>query len=582
MVRLNESFLRGWLRSFGVACAACAGLSCTFGPDSREAAAAFADSPDEQQLALSRREGTDHGNARKQRPNILLIIADDLGYSDIGAFGGEIHTPNLDRLADEGKLLTQYYTSSACAPTRAGLISGTDHHLVGLGTMIGLEPHQVGKPGYEGYLNQSALSFADLLKDSGYHTYIAGKWHLGSSEAQSPAGWGFESSFVLTGGASTHFAADPPLPAEGSGYRENGKPVALPGDFYSTDFYTDKLIGFIEAQRQDGKPFLALATYTSPHWPLQAPDAFIDRYRGRYDQGYAPIREQRIQRQKRLGIIPRAFEPSPALESTVSNPRWQDLTPEQRKLEARRMEIYAAMVENLDFNIGRIFSYLRRTGEYDNTFIFFQSDNGAEAVQREAAATDDNSYENLGRRGSYIYYGRRWAEVSATPFRQWKVHTTEGGVSVPAIARLPRQRGNHTPFEGVAHVTDLAATFLELAGAADPGSSYKGRAVHPITGHSLLPALERRARNVRGRDEALVDELFGRRYVRKGRWKLTWLDVPYGHNDWALFDIHRDRGETTDLSAAYPEVVADLVAEWDWYAEENGVVLPNSIGIPGW
>jgi arylsulfatase A-like enzyme len=557
---------------------ACAALSCAVEPPAgRHAESAAA----EQQLTRSRGGGPQHGRPQS-RPNILVIVADDLGYSDIGAFGGEIHTPNLDGLAQDGKLLTHYYTASACAPTRAGLISGTDHHLVGLGTMIGLEPHQVGQPGYEGFLNQSALSFAELLRDSGYHTYIAGKWHLGNTEAQSPAGWGFESSFVLTGGASTHFAPSPPLPAESSGYRENGKPVAIPDDFYSTDFYTDKLLGYIEAQRHDGKPFLALATYTSPHWPLQAPADFLDRYRGQYNQGYGPIRAQRIRRQKRLGIIPYAFEPSPSREATPDNPRWEELTPEQRRFEARRMEIYAAMVENLDFNIGRILSYLKRTGAYDDTFIFFQSDNGAEAVQREAAATDDNSYENLGRRGSYVYYGRRWAEVSATPFRQWKVHATEGGVSVPAIARLPRQRGNHTAFEGIAHVTDLAPTFLELAGVADPGSSYRGRAVHPITGHSLLPALERRTRSVRARDEPLVDELFGRRYVRKGRWKLTWLDVPYGNNDWALFDIQRDRGETTDLALAYPEIVADLVADWEAYAEANGVVLPNNIGIPGW
>jgi arylsulfatase A-like enzyme len=523
-----------------------------------------------------------HWFKRDRRPNILLIVADDLGYSDLGAFGGEIDTPNLDELARDGKLLTQYYTSTACAPTRAGLISGTDHHLVGLGTMIALEPHQVGKPGYEGYLNRSALSFAELLRDSGYHTYIAGKWHLGNTEDQSPAAWGFESSFVLTGGGSTHFGADPPRPAESSGYRENGKPVAIPADFYSTDFYTDKLIGFIEAQRHDGKPFAALATYTSPHWPLQATGDFIDRYRGRYDQGYAPIRAARIARQKRLGIIPRAFEPSLPQPSSAGNPRWEELTPEQQRFEARRMELYAAMVENLDHNIGRILRYLKRHGEYDDTFIFFQSDNGAEAVQREPTAGEDNGYENLGRRDSYVYYGRRWAEVSATPFRQWKVHTTEGGISVPAITRLPRQRGNHSAFEGVAHVTDLAPTFLELAGVADPGNAYKGRSVHPITGHSLLPALERKAFAVRGRDEALIDELFGRRYVRKGRWKLTWIDPPYGDGDWELFDVREDRGETTDLAAEFPEVVADLVAEWDRYVAHNGVVLPNNIGIPGW
>jgi arylsulfatase A-like enzyme len=518
---------------------------------------------------------------RDRRPNILLIVADDLGYSDIGAFGGEIHTPNLDDLARGGRLLTDYYTSPACAPTRAGVISGTDHHLVGLGTMIAPEPQQAGQPGYEGYLNRSALSFAELLKDAGYHTYIAGKWHLGNTEDQSPRAWGFESSFVLTGGASTHFGAEPARPAESSGYREHGLPAAIPADFFSTDYYTDKLIGFIDANRNDGKPFLALATFTAPHWPLQAPDAFIDRYAGRYDGGYAPIRAQRIARQKRLGVIPVDFEPSPELPSSAENPRWEDLSAEQRKLESRRMEIYAAMVEHLDHNIGRLLRYLKRSGQYDNTFIFFQSDNGAEGNQFAPSPSDDNRYENLGRRGSYVYYGKRWAEVSAAPFRHWKVHMTEGGVSVPAIARLPRQYRALAPLSALAQVTDLAPTFLELAGVTDPGRSYKGRLVHPITGRSILPALQQRARGVHAAHDAVIDELFGRRYVRKGRWKLTWSDAPFGNDGWSLYDIERDRGETKDLSARFPQIVADLNAEWDRYVIKNGVVLPNYIGIPG-
>jgi len=526
----------------------------------------------------------DGGSIARTRPNILLIMADDLGYSDLGAFGGEIETPNLDALAAEGRLLTSHYTAATCSPTRAMLLSGTDHHLVGLGSMAELlAPEQVGKPGYEGYLNERSLSIAELLRDSGYHTYMAGKWHLGLSEDKSPRAWGFESSFVLTQGAASHFAPRPgaPTPADTGAYRENGVAVQVPGDFFSTNFYTDKLIAYLEGHRGDSKPFFAYAAYTAPHWPLQAPDDFIDRYRGRYDAGYEAIRNQRLARQKQLGIIAQDFQPNAGLPSSDTNPTWDELTAEQRKVEARRMELYAAMVDNLDYNIGRLIQYLKRTGQYDDTFIFFQSDNGAEGSQGYPDTGADNRYENLGRVGSNVIYGKRWAEVSATPFRLYKAFSTEGGVTVPAIARLPKGNRSQPKFEGLSHVSDLAPTFLELARAAEPGSTYKGRAVHPITGHSLLPVLEQRAASVRAPGEVLVDELFGRRYVRRDQWKLTWLDAPWGSGGWSLHDLAADRGESIDVAAAHPEVFNALTGEWEKYATRVGVVLPLVPGTPG-
>jgi arylsulfatase len=515
-----------------------------------------------------------------ERPNILLIIADDLGYSDIGAFGGEIHTPNLDALATQGRLLTDHHTAPTCSPTRSMLFSGTDHHLVGLGTMAELlQPEQIGKPGYEGYLNDHALSFADLLHDSGYHTYIAGKWHLGLTEERSPKAWGFESSFVLTQGAASHFAPDATrlTNADNSTYRENGAATSVPADFFSTNYYTDKLLQYLEANRGDGKPFLALATYTAPHWPLQAPEDFIDRYRGRYDAGYEAIRTRRVARQKQLGVIPWDFTPHQPLASTDTNPNWESLTPEQRKFEARRMEIYAAMVENLDFNIGRLFSYLKRTGQYDNTFIFFQSDNGAEGGSGfQDNASNDNSYENLGRRYSNVAYGKRWGEVSAAPFRPWKAYTSEGGVSVPAIAHLPKQAFPRLHFSGFTHVSDLAPTFLELAGVADPGTAYKGRTVYPITGKSIVARLENRAFGVHAWDEVFAEELFGRRYVRRGHWKLLYIEPPFGSGAWALYDLANDAAESTDVAAQHPQIVAELEAEWAAYAARVGLIVPNS------
>jgi arylsulfatase len=246
------------------------------------------------------------------------------------------------------------------------------------------------------------------------------------------------------------------------------------------------------------------------------------------------------------------------------------------------MEIYAAMVENLDHNIGRIIQYLRDIGEYDDTLIFFQSDNGAEGGKGfPDGPNSDNALANLGRPLSNVSYGHRWAEVSATPFRLWKAFPTEGGVLVPAIARLPRQASGRSVFDKLTHVSDLAPTFLELAGIANPGTKYQGRAVNPITGLSLLPALEDRAASVRGPDDVLVDELFGRRYVRRDQWKLTWVEAPWGNAGWQLYDLGADRAEAHDLAAARPDVVATLAADWTGYAARVGVVLPDVVGLPG-
>ncbi len=521
-----------------------------------------------------------------RRPNVLLILADDLGYSDLGAFGGEIRTPALDALAAEGRLLTDHHSAATCSPTRSMLMSGTDHHLAGHGTMAELvQPEQKGKPGYEGYLNERSPWIAELLRDAGYHTYIAGKWHLGLEESQSPKARGFESSFVLLGGGASHFAPvpDKPTPADSAAvYREDGKISKVPESFYSSNFFTDKLIGYIDGNRGDGRPFFAYAAYTAPHWPLQAPPDYIDRYQGQYDVGYEVIRQRRLAKQKALGLLPESFQAHAALPGTPENPTWEQLTPEQRKLEARRMEVYAAMVENLDHNVGRLVAHLKQIGAYEDTFIFFMSDNGAEGARGfPDGPHTDNRLENLGRPLSNVHYGKRWAEVGATPFRLWKGYLSEGGVVVPAIARLPRGAGGRAQLTQLTHVSDLAPTFLELAGVPDPGTRYAGRDVNPITGVSLLPALEARRQSVRAPGAVLVDELFGRRYVRRDNWKLTWLEAPLGTGQWALYDLAADRAEARDLSASRPELVGELVGQWEAYAKRVGVVLGSVIGMPG-
>ncbi|MED7669798.1 arylsulfatase [Pseudomonas moraviensis subsp. stanleyae] len=516
------------------------------------------------------------------KPNILLIVADDLGYSDLGSYGGEIHTPSLDQLAREGLQFTSLYAAPTCSITRSMLLSGTDNHLVGLGTMAeALRPFQRGKPGYEGYLNQRAWSVAELLQHGGYHTLMAGKWHLGLDADQGPDRRGFAQSFSLLEGGATHFKPQTvdPTKIEQVHYRENGQPVQVPEDFYSTDFYTDKLIGYLHNVQQDGKPFFAYAAYTSPHWPLQAPQAYLDKYRGRFDEGYDSVRLSRIERMKKLGLLAADTQPAQPLPVNPKLPGWEQLSPEQRKVAARKMEIYAAMVDNLDANIGRLLDYLRQSGQYDNTLIVFMSDNGAAGENHAQfyppGPRTDNSLRNLGRAGSQIDYGLRWAEVSATPFHLFKGTTAEGGISVPAIIQLPKALRRQGIERGVARVDDLAPTFLEIAGIAVPDEAGK----QPITGRSLMPMLAGEGSpHVAG---ALAGELFGNAYYREGDLKLLGMRPQAGMGDaaqpvqWQLFDVALDRGETTDLAATQPQTVERLKAAWMAYARRVGVVFPG-------
>lgn len=545
------------------------------------------------------------------RPNILMILADDMGYSDIGAFGGEISTPHLDALLASGRVLTDYRTGATCSPTRSMLMSGTDHHIAGLGSMaeaVGVAIATNVAPwgasntyglsnlpdGYEGYLNDRVLSMPQLLQAGGYHTYMAGKWHLAQIPASPgpstggvpftvyppafPKAKGFERSFALLQGAGSHFAPVPgkPIVADlGSSYVEDDQKVSLPSNFYSSTSYTDKLIEYIDSNKGDGKPFFGYLAFTAPHWPLQAPDADIAKYAGKYDEGYEVIRARRIAKQKALGIVAANFTPHPGLDSSFGRPKWDSLSPAQKAVEARKMEVYAAMIENMDRNIGRLIQHLKDTGRYDNTLIVFTSDNGADGAGSPFPdnANTDNSLANIGRPLSNVVYGERWAEVSSTPFRLWKSMSTEGGVSAAMVVRMPGQTTQKAAIRDVTHVSDLLPTFLEAARIANPGTSHQGRAVKPITGLSLLARLQDRTGNgPRGAADVLADELFASRYVIRDRWKLVSVQAPFGDNSWSLYDLTTDRGETTDLIAANPVVAAQLMADYDAYAARVGVV----------
>lgn len=568
-----------------------------------------------------------------KRPNILVIVADDLGYSDLGAFGGEIATPNIDALAAGGRMLTNFHTRAVCSPTRASLLSGADHHLAGIGNMaevVGSSVQQSrpdtapwGKAnrfdfdnipaGYQGHLSPKALSMAELLRDGGYSTFMAGKWHLAYQVAAPdervrapfrlkpdalPHARGFERSFALVQGGASHFApSTPPTPLDLTTYAEDGRvfPAAqLPRDFFSTQAFTDKLIGYIDANRASGKPFFAYAAYTAPHWPLQAPEADIAAQKGRYDAGYEAIRERRIARMKQLGLIPAAMNPFPGVpgpaEGGAGPKRWSELSADERAREARLMEIYAAMVTNLDAHIGRLVQHLKTIGEYDNTLILFMSDNGAEGADAFAPPVPDtkvdNALTNLGRPGSVAAYGHRWAEVSSAPFRLVKGFTgAEGGTASPLIVKLSGQRQG-TPVTGARlQVTDVLPTVLDAAGVKNPGTNYQGREVFPIEGRSFLTALRSPAAfaAVHPADAVLADELFGTSYVVKGRWKLSQTaTLKPGvslreQTPWQLFDLSTDRGETQDVAAAHPDVVADLLKARAEYARRTGLIEHSRI-----
>ena len=512
-----------------------------------------------------------------EKPNFLLIIADDLGYSDIGAYGGEIETPSLDALANEGIRMTNFHTAPTCSPTRSMLFSGTDNHRAGIGNMAELlTPEQKGQPGYEGHLNDLVVTLPEVLRDNGYHTSTTGKWHLGRTEALSPNARGFDESWVLVQGGASHFddgraiiGVDPKAI-----YLENGKQVEVPKGFFSSDFYADKAIEYVNAAGD--KPFFHVLSFTAPHWPLQAPDSYIKKYEGRYDEGYEAIRQQRLGKMKDMGLVGHELAANVPFDQL---PSWDELTDEQRKIEARKMEIYAAMVDNMDENIGRVIDHLEKAGKLDNTVVMFMSDNGADGNSPEVlprnkewiASEYDNSFENMGRRDSYIWYGAQWGQVSATPWPMWKGYPTQGGFLVPAILSLPGKDANGEINHEFFHVMDIMPTFLELAGIDVPTSPYKGREVFEVQGISMVPGLNGKAPENR----VVGWELYGRSAVRMGDWKIRLMEPPYGPGEWQLFNLAVDPTETTDLASKEPEKLKQLLAEWDKYVKRNGVIAAD-------
>jgi arylsulfatase len=518
-----------------------------------------------------------------------------MGYGDTGAFGSEIETPNIDKLASQGMSFTNYHVGAACAPTRAMLMTGVDNHMAGMGNMLEIQAdNQFGKPGYEGHLNDKVVTVATRLKDAGYHTYMAGKWHLGKSPTTIPHAKGFERSFALMESGADNYV-DMPYSAmyEKVHYFEDDKAVTLPTEnYFSTDHYTKKIIDYIGSNREDGKPFFAYVAYQAVHYPLQAPKEDIDKYKGVYDEGWHAIRNARLEKQKELGITSKDAVLNNDHEATSADywkiPAWDSLSDEQKRFSARRMEVYAGMADNMDQNIGKLFAYLKEIGEYENTLIVFLSDNGADpSVQPffpgfrpwyeanyEYTYIEDykGDFSKMGQKGSFTDYGPGWAAVSNTPNSYYKTFSTEGGLRVPFIASFPGMIPEGEKTATFAFIKDLAPTILVVAGVEYKGDTYNGKAINPITGTSMLATLKGESDKVHPESETIGYELAGSSAIFKGKYKMVMNPPPKGTGKWELYDIEVDPGEVTNLVEKMPELVAELEAAYTLYEKENGVV----------
>lgn len=516
------------------------------------------------------------------RPNIVLVVADDWGYTDVGAYGGEIATPNLDALAAAGTRFASFHVSGECSPTRAMLHTGVDNHRAGVGAMRETVPwSHYGKPGYLTVLDRGVVTLASLLRDGGYRTYAVGKWHLGKEAHNLPRARGFGRSLVQADSGSDNWDPRQRYLAltDKVHWYEDDREARMPREYYSSRFFVDRALEWLAADAARPEPFFLYVAFQANHIPLQAPPEAIAPYRGRYDGGWERLREERRDRAAALGLIPAG---APMVPQAAD---WDALPPQDRAHYARRMEVYAGMASAMDAELGRLIARLRATGEYERTVFVFLSDNGAEASDpydilagRMWLATQyTRDLDRLGGPGAYTAVGEGWAGAAASPLATWKFYAGEGGLRVPLIvAGVPGAQAGGI-VKSFAHVTDIAPTLLELAGIVHPGAARGDGApgARPFaapTGRSLLPVLRGETARVRAPGETLGYELAGNAALFRDDLKLVRNRPPVGDGRWRLFDIAADPGETQDLAAARPQDYAAMQAAWERWARDNGVL----------
>lgn len=520
------------------------------------------------------------------RPNIVILVADDWGFTDVGAFGGEIDTPHLDALAKKGARFSNFHTAASCAPTRAMLLTGVENHKAGVGNLLETMPgsHR-GKPGYEGSLARNVVTMATLFQNSGYRTYITGKWNVGSESHNLPHQRGFDRSIIQGDTGSDNWVPQQrylPHSAKVEWF-EDGKPATMPAEFYSSTYFVDRMIDYLKSDAQPtsghvGKPFFAYVGFQANHVPIQAPKAFVDKYKGKYQQGWDVLRQQRRDRAAALGLIPAQA----GLATQATTRPWDSLNKEEQALQQRQMEVYAAMADAMDHEVGRLIAHLKATGTYDNTVFVFLSDNGAEGSDYKDAQiwlrtqyTQD--MDRLGEKGAYGIPGPSWASASVSPLSGFKFYAAEGGIRVPMLISGVRGAIPQQIVQSLTHVTDIAPTLLEVASIAPPGNRYAGVEIEPIVGKSLLPLMLGKATAVRGPSEGLGYELSGNLAYFQGDLKLVKNGPPVGDGQWHLYDIRNDPGETRDLKTALPAEFAAMQASYAVWEKEHGV-LPMPAG----
>ncbi len=512
--------------------------------------------------------------AQETRPNILLVLFDDVGFTGFGAYGADARTPNIDALAQQGTVFTHYYTSPFCGPSRAMLMTGMDNHQTGMGTLVEtVTPEQRALPGYSMVWNDGQQTIASSLSEAGYRTYVSGKWGIGAKGKNLPDRFGFDRSYVMdsTGGSNYDHSHYLPGYPDVSWY-EDGKPVRLPEDFYSSRNLVDKMISYID-EGDAGQPFFGFLSLQAVHIPVQAPAEFIDRYEGVFDAGWDVMREERLQKVIDLGLVPETTTLAPVHKDHRA---WDDLSDEEKDIASRAMQVNAGMKEAADYHIGRLLQHLDATGRLENTIVVVTSDNGAESgvtsldnpvfnallagIHRLEGY--DTSPENMGLPGSLTAIGPEWASVEAAPFNLYKFYSSEGGLRVPLVIAGPGVEATgiqHAPV----HVADLMPTLLEAAGA-----NYDADALY---GQSILPVLRGATDKTRAEDESFGIEVSGNAALYRGNWKLVRTALPRGDFTWRLFDLSVDPGETTDVSSENPELFKELRAEYEAYVEETGV-----------
>lgn len=531
-------------------------------------------------------------SAADDKPNIVLILADDLGYTDISPFGSEIDTPSIARLANEGLSFTNYHTAGSCAPARAMLLTGVDSHRNGVPNIPeALPAEQLAFDNYQGVLSNKVVTLASMLQANGYHTYMTGKWHLGHTPELLPSKRGFDRTIAMadTGADNWEQRTYLPIYTQANWYAD-GSTHTLPDDFYSSQYFIDKTIEFIDSNGADDQPFFAYIPFQAVHMPVQAPREFSDKYAGVYDEGWTEMREKRRIAAEAAGVIPQGA----AMDVTPGTLEWEGLTEEQKRHHARRMEVYAGMVDAMDMHIGRLMAHLENIGEYDNTIFIFTSDNGAEGsnlinenggsmLQAWFDTVGYNAdYETLGERGSFNAIGPSNATIAASPLSYYKFHASEGGLRVPLVMAGPGINYQGEMTDEFAFVTDLTPTILQLAGLDSHQGEWQENDVEPIVGVDFSSFLAGDKNTIHNESHAIGYELGGNSALFKGDYKLVINRASQNQTSWHLFNIKTDPGETEDLATANPQLFSEMLQDYEDYVENNNVLpMPENYNRRG-